>query len=45
MQNAHQPVPALVLTRALSLLMLALMLAAVVFCGWLAIRYLGQIGV
>jgi hypothetical protein len=33
------------LTRTLSLVVLALMLVALVFSGWVAVRYLGQIHV
>lgn len=44
-QNAHQKVPALALTRALFLLVLVLMLASMVFAGWVAVDHLGSIGV
>lgn len=38
-------VPALGLTRALFLLILALMLGALVYTGWLTIADIGRIGV
>ncbi|HET9983095.1 MAG TPA: hypothetical protein VFQ38_05900 [Longimicrobiales bacterium] len=45
MQGPPAPPSGLGLTRALGLLVLALMLVAVVYSAWIGVRYFGHIGV